>query len=127
MSERPQSELVYLPLYRAGCETSSPQPEEMPFPRELAGSATGAYLLPGPLPGSRRYVLVDYRRAARLDEAVLFFHHPEQKYLVLSRAELPYYLRRADPDFEQRHHADLEDMHLGVVVAVCQGFSGDEG
>ena len=120
-------ELIYLPLRRAGTEPPGPRSDEMPFPRELAGSATGVYLLPGPLPGSRRYVLVDYHREAQLDDPVLFFHHPEQKYMVLSKAELPYYLRRTDPDFEQRHRADLEEMHLGVVVATFQSFFGDDG
>lgn len=112
--------MVLVPLIENEPGPKDATPRKLPFPAEIAGEATGAYLIPGPSPGSWRYVLVNYHQIARLDDLVLFYHPPWRRYLLLPLAELPYYLRMADPQFDRRGHAYLEDMHLGVVVAVCQ-------
>lgn len=119
MSTEATDQLVFLPLYDTVSDSSDGQ-WRMPFPIGLAQGADRVYRVPGPLPGNWQYILVNYDQVARMDDLVLFYHLPREKYLVVPLVELPYYLKTVDPHFDQRRRADLEDMHLGVVVAVCE-------
>lgn len=111
--------VINLPLFEADSDPAGGGQRTMAFPRELAKDATAVYLLPGAHPGDIQYVLVNYNQAAEISDLVLFYHSLWQRYLVVSRAELPYYIRTVDPSFDHRPNIDLEDMHLGVVLSVC--------
>ncbi|NPV91557.1 MAG: hypothetical protein HPY50_12375 [Firmicutes bacterium] len=126
MNSESNPAMVLVPLIENEPGSKTDHPRMLPFPAEIAGEATGAYLIPGPSPGRRQYVLVNYHRIAGLDDLVLFYHPPWRRYLILPLAELPYYLRMADPQFDRRGPAYLEDMHLGTVVAVCQKIDQED-
>jgi len=119
-------EVIALPLHiiptAALAEKPLPvelQQKEILLPRFLAEGGSDVYCLFSPTLRNWQLVVINRHLVAREGMQVLFFNHLTEEYTILPFEELPLYLEKTDPTFRLRQ-ADLEDMYIGVVIAVCQ-------
>ena len=93
--------------------------KEILLPRFLAEGGSDVYCFFSPRLQKWQLVVVNRHLVAREGMQVLFFNHLTEEYAVIPFEELPRRLEKTDPAFRLRQ-ADLEDMYIGVVLAVCQ-------
>lgn len=93
--------------------------KEILLPRFLAEGGSDVYCLFSPALKKWQLIVINRHLVAKEGMQVLFFNHLTEEYAVIPFEELPSSLEKTDPAFKLRQ-ADLEDMYLGVVIAVCQ-------